>query len=69
MRECHRNYAHGPMKLITKSVQVEYKGLTVTCKKTVYACEHCDFELFQDWMQKKYEEDLENSYLIAVNKS
>lgn len=57
------------MKLITKSVQVEYKGLTVTCKKTVYACEHCDFELFQDWMQKKYEEDLENSYLIAVNKS
>ena len=62
MRECHRNYAHGPMKLEVRVVQVSYKGQRISCNKTVYACQHCDFELHLEWMKNKMQQDLEAAY-------
>ncbi len=62
MRECHRNYAHGPMKLETRQVECEYRGETFICEKTTYACQKCDFELHQEWMQEKLQNDLEAVY-------
>lgn len=62
MRECHQNYAHGPMKLRTKQVQVEYRGEEITCEKTVYGCDHCDFELHLDWMKEKMQQNLTTAY-------
>lgn len=62
MRECHQNYAHGPMKLRTKQVQVEYRGEKITCDKTVYGCDHCGFELHLDWMKEKMQQHLAETY-------
>ncbi len=56
MRECHKNYAHGSMKLKTKEVVMEFRGKQITCEKTVYACNYCDFELFEEWMEEKLNE-------------
>ena len=62
MRECPKNYAHGPMRLKTKEVQVVYRGKTIACKKTIYACDHCDFELHLDWMKDKMQQELATAY-------
>ena len=50
------------MKLETREVQVVYRGEKISCNKTVYACQHCDFELHLDWMKKKLDQDLKASY-------
>lgn len=62
MRECHRNFAHGPMKLITREVLVDYRGEEITCEKTFYGCDHCDFELHLDWMKEKMQQNLAAAY-------
>jgi len=62
LRECHQNYAHGPMKLRTKQVQIEYRGEKITCDKTFYGCDHCDFELHLDWMKEKMRQHLAEAY-------
>lgn len=63
LRECHRNYAHGPMQLRTKQVELEYHGETLICEKTIYACNHCDFELHLQWMEEKFQQCREKAYL------
>jgi hypothetical protein len=50
------------MKLRTKQVQVEYRGEKITCDKTVYGCDHCDFELHLDWMKEKMQQHLTEAY-------
>ena len=50
------------MKLRTKLVQVEYRGEEITCEKTVYGCDHCDFELHLDWMKEKMQQNLTTAY-------
>jgi len=50
------------MKLRTKQVQVEYRGEKITCDKTVYGCDHCDFELHLDWMKEKMQQHLAEAY-------
>ncbi len=50
------------MKLRTKLVQVEYRGGEITCEKTVYGCDHCDFELHLDWMKEKMQQNLTTAY-------
>jgi hypothetical protein len=50
------------MKLRTKQVQVEYRGEEITCEKTVYGCDHCDFELHLDWMKEKMQQNLTTAY-------
>ncbi len=50
------------MKLRTKQVQVEYLGEQITCDKTVYSCDHCDFELHLDWMKEKMQQNLADAY-------
>ncbi len=62
MRECHKNYAHGPMKIKTEPVEIEYQGEMFHCEKTVYACTECDFELQQQWMKEKMENFLQKAY-------
>ncbi len=62
MRECHNNFAHGPMKLKTKKVTVTYKEKEIECEKTVYACDFCDFELYEKWMEEKHLNQLEALY-------
>ena len=62
VRECHQNFAHGPMKIKTETVEMEYRGETFHCDKTVYACTQCDFELEQQWMKDKREALLEKAY-------
>ena len=62
MRECRINFAHGPMRLTTKKVTVEYKNEVIECEKTVYACDFCDFELHEKWMEDKLQEQLESLY-------
>ncbi len=62
MRECHRNYAHGPLVLEIREVESEYKGKKFICQKSVYACRKCDFTLHLQWMQDKYEKDLKVAY-------
>ncbi len=62
MRECHKNYAHGPMKLKTETIEMEYRGEMYSCEKTVYACTQCDFELQQQWMKDKLLAMLEKAY-------
>ena len=54
------------MQLMTKTVRADYKGRSIVCEKTVYGCDHCDFELFHDWMKKKYHQDLEKAYQMAT---
>lgn len=58
MRECHTNYAHGPMKLRTTNIVVEYGGQSITCEKIVYACNICGFELHEKWMEEKLNDQL-----------
>ena len=53
MRECRKNFAHGPMKLQTKNVVIEYRGQEIACEKTVYTCQFCDYELHEKWMEEK----------------
>jgi hypothetical protein len=50
------------MKLRTKQVQVEYRGEEITCEKTVYGCDHCEFELHLDWMKEKMQQNLLEAY-------
>ena len=50
------------MKLKTKQLQVEYRGEEITCEKTVYGCDHCDFELHLDWMKEKMQQNLTTAY-------
>jgi hypothetical protein len=50
------------MKLRTKQVQVEYRGEEITCEKTVYGCDHCDFELHLDWMKENMPQNLTTAY-------
>lgn len=69
LRECHQNYAHGPMKLKTEIVEIEYQGELFSCEKTVYTCSTCNFELQQQWMKDKMETLLENAYTEKHGKS
>ncbi|MEE4241663.1 MAG: hypothetical protein V2I36_09355 [Desulfopila sp.] len=62
MRECRNNYAHGPMKLQTSTITVQYHGRTLTCERMVYACNFCDYELHEEWMKKKMEEQLAEKF-------
>ncbi len=62
MRECRKNYAHGPMKLSTKTVVVQYLGQEITCEKNVYICQFCDFELHEKWMEEKLNEEVARIY-------
>lgn len=62
VRECRRNYAHGPMKLTTKRVVVDYLGQKITCEKSVYTCQFCDFELHEKWMEDKLNEEVARIY-------
>ena len=62
MRECRKNYAHGPMKISTKEVSVDYKGEKLTCSKTFYGCKICGFELHEKWMEEKLQKELESLY-------
>ena len=50
------------MKLRTMQVQVEYRGEEITCEKTVYGCDHCEFELHLDWMKEKMQQNLAEAY-------
>lgn len=50
------------MRLKSKDVVIEYRGEKITCEKSVYACDFCDFELHEEWMKKKLEEQLEKIY-------
>ncbi len=50
------------MKLKTRQVRVEYRGEQLTCEKTIYGCDHCDFELHLDWMKEKMQQDLAAAY-------
>ena len=58
MRECRNNFAHGPMKLQTKNVVIEYRGQQITCEKTFYGCQFCDYELHEKWMEEKLNKEL-----------
>jgi len=51
------------MKLVTFDVEIEYKGALLCCEKTVYGCDHCDFQLHLGWMKEKMQKDLEKAYL------
>ncbi len=62
MRECHNNFAHGPLKLKTKIVTVEYKNKQIQCEKIIYGCDFCDFELHEKWMEEKLKEQVEKIY-------
>lgn len=62
MRECRRDYAHGPMKLTSQEVQVEYRGESFTVEKPVLRCNVCNYELHLDWMEDKMRQDLEEAY-------
>ncbi len=62
MRECRNNFAHGPMKLQTKNVVIEYRGQQISCEKTVYSCQFCDYELHENWMEEKLNEELAKIY-------
>jgi hypothetical protein len=62
VRECHQNFAHGPMKIKTETVEMKYRGEIYHCDRTVYACTQCDFELEQQWMKDKREALLEKAY-------
>ncbi len=46
------------MKLKSKAVTVRYNGRDIECEKIVYACTFCDYELHEQWMAKKLEEEL-----------
>lgn len=50
------------MKMKTENVEMEYRGETFSCEKTVYACTKCDFELQQQWMKDKMEIFLQQAY-------
>jgi len=63
VRECRQNFAHGPMRLKTKTEVVEYKGKQIQCEKSYYGCDFCDFELYEEWMQEKLDKQLAQSYI------
>jgi len=67
VRECRNNFAHGPMKLQTKNVVVEYRGKQITCEKMVYGCQFCDYELHEKWMEEKLNEELARIYKKKFN--
>ena len=50
------------MKLQTKNVVIEYRGQQITCEKTVYGCQFCDYELHEKWMEEKLNEQLAGIY-------
>lgn len=50
------------MKLITKTVTVEYRDSQIECKKSVYKCDFCGFELHEKWMEEKMEAELARIY-------
>ncbi len=50
------------MKLTTREVLVDYRGEEITCEKTFYGCDHCDFELHLDWMKEKMQQNLATAY-------
>ncbi len=50
------------MKLITKNVVVEYRGQQISCEKSVYGCQFCDYELHEQWMEDKLNEEVERIY-------
>ena len=50
------------MKLIQKKVTVQYKNKSIECEKTVYACNFCDFELHEKWMEEKLQKQVEELY-------
>lgn len=62
MRECRRNFAHGPMKLTQKKVTVQYNDKPIECEKTIYACDFCDFELHEKWMEEKLQKQVVDLY-------
>ena len=62
VRECRNNFAHGPMKLQTKNVVIEYRGQQISCEKTVYGCQFCDYEQHEKWMEEKLNEELARIY-------
>ena len=69
MRECRQNYAHGPMKLKSKTVVVAYKGIEIECEKSFYACDFCDYEHNEKWMNEKLEEQLARLYAEQYGKA
>lgn len=44
------------MRLKSKKVIVEYRDQQIECEKMYYGCDFCDFELHEEWMEKKLEE-------------
>lgn len=50
------------MKLVTKTVVVEYRGEQISCEKSFYACQFCDFELHEKWMEDKLNEEVARIY-------
>ena len=50
------------MKLKTSTITVQYRDRTLACEKKVYACTFCDYELQEEWMKKKMEEQLAEKY-------
>lgn len=66
MRECPQNYAHGPMKLKTRMVTVEYQGKTIECEKQYYGCSTCDHEIHSEWMEKNFQENIKKTYAATL---
>jgi hypothetical protein len=50
------------MVLRKQQVQVDYKGENITCEKTFYSCNHCDFELHLDWMKEQLQQNIVAAY-------
>lgn len=50
------------MKLIQKNETVQYRGQDIDCEKLVYACVFCDFELHEEWMAEKLNDQLAGIY-------
>jgi len=50
------------MGLRKQQVHVEYKGEKITCEKTFYSCNHCDFELHLDWMKEQLQQNIAAAY-------
>ena len=50
------------MKLMTREILVDYRGVAITCEQTFYGCTICDFELHLDWMKENMQQNLAAAY-------
>ncbi len=55
------------MKLKSSTITVQYRDRTLSCEKMVYACTFCDYELQEEWMKKKMEEQLAEKYAKEIS--